>query len=169
MTAQTNPRELAGYRGEANVKKQPVHSTAPTPIEKLLPRLDHVKETGPRKWLALCPAHEDKRPSLNVRELDDGTILVKCWSGCGAADVVAAVGLRLHHLFPQRLENRPPLRPGARWIPRDALEAVAFEALVVCIAGEQIASGNPLTRDALDRVALAAGRLRAAAEEVGCG
>ena len=75
----------------------------------------------------------------------------------------------MRDLFPQKLENRPPLRPGERWVPRDALAGVAFEALVVAVAGEQLSTGNPLTRDAMDRVALAAARLRAAAEEVGCG
>lgn len=169
MDAQRKPPELAGSRGQATCRKQPAQCTAIPPIEKLLPRLKQAKKTGPQKWMALCPAHADKRPSLNIRELGDGTLLLKCWSGCGAADVVEAVGLRLHDLFPRKLENRRPLRPGERWIPRDALAGVAFEALVVCIAGEAVARGEGLDRAALDRVAQAAGRLRAASAEVGNG
>jgi len=30
----------------------------------LLARLDGVKRTGPDRWIARCPAHDDKRPSL---------------------------------------------------------------------------------------------------------
>ncbi len=171
MIAQTKPPALAGARGRGTSKKHnwhAQHSTIP-PIEKLLPRLEQAKKTGADRWIAQCPAHDDKRPSLSVRELPDGTLLVKCWSGCGGADIVGAAGLRLHDLFPRSRENRRPLRPSERWIPREALSGVAFEALVVAVAGEQLLAGTPLTRDALDRVAQAVGRLRAAASEVGCG
>lgn len=167
MSDKKNP-ELGGSGSEVRRQNKPGNFSTLPPIEKLLPRLEQVKATGPRKWIAKCPAHPDRRPSLSVRETDDGRLLLKCWSGCGGADVVEAVGLRLHDLFPRRLENRPALRPDQRWIPRDALEAVAFEALVVAVAGEQVASGTGLTRESLDRVALAAGRLRAAAREAGC-
>ncbi|MGE3970707.1 MAG: hypothetical protein AB7E78_05055 [Porticoccaceae bacterium] len=160
---------MGAARGQVTYRNERAQYIATPPVEKLLPRLDKVKKTAPGKWLALCPAHADSRPSLNVRELEDGTLLLKCWSGCGAADVVEAVGLRLHDLFPRKLENRRALRPGERWTPRDALGGVAFEALVVAIAGEQLMQGNPLTRRDLDRVAQAAGLLRAAAAEVGCG
>lgn len=169
MRAQEKAPPGCNRRGEATCRKQPAQSIAIPPIEKLLPRLEQVKKTAPGKWTALCPAHADKRPSLSIRETDDGTLLVKCWSGCGAADVVEAIGLRLHDLFPRSNENRRPLRPGERWVPRDAMAGVSFEALVVAIAGEAVARGEGLDRSALDRVAQAAGRLRAAAAEVGCG
>lgn len=167
MATQKETPPVGAGRGEAHYQKQPGHFTAIPPIEKLLPRLDQVKRTAPGKWIAACPAHADKRPSLNIREIEDGTLLLKCWGGCGGVDVVEAAGLRLGDLFPRKLENRRPLRPGERWIPREALAGVAFEALVVCIAGEQLMQGNPLTRRDLDRIATAAGRLRAAALEVG--
>lgn len=167
MRAQKEAPDAATSRGERICQNLPAHSSAIPPIEKILSRLECVKKTGAQKWIARCPAHDDKRPSLNVREVDDGTLLIRCWSGCGATDVVEAVGLRLSDLFPRTNETRRPLRSAERWIPRDALGGVALEALVVCVAGEQLMAGNPLTRDALDRVALAAGRLRAAAAEVG--
>jgi hypothetical protein len=169
MIAQRKAPPVAAGRGEATKQNKRAQSIAIPPIEKLLPRLDRVKKTGADKWQALCPAHEDKHPSLSIRELPDSTLLLKCWSGCGGADVVEAIGLRLHDLFPRKLENRRPLRPGERWIPRDAMAGVAFEALVVVMAGEAVARGEGLDRAALDRVAQAAGRLRAAAAEVGCG
>lgn len=73
-----------------------------TAAAKLLDRLQGVRQSGPGRWLAKCPAHEDRSPSLSVRELDDGTALIKCFGGCGAADVLAAVGLELKDLFPRR-------------------------------------------------------------------
>lgn len=53
-------------------------------------------------YLALCPAHEDHRPSLSIGEAQDGRILLHCWAGCETRDVVAAVGLSLSDLFPPR-------------------------------------------------------------------
>ena len=47
-----------------------------------LDRLDGVKRTGAGRWLARCPAHDDKRASLAVRELDDGRVLVHDFAGC---------------------------------------------------------------------------------------
>lgn len=146
---------------------RPPSATDDHPADRLLARLERVKQTGPKRWIARCPAHDDKHPSLNIREIDGGTLLLKCWSGCGAADVIEAVGLRLSDMFPKSNENRPPLRPGQRWVPRDALSGIAREALVVVITGERLMAGHPLTRADLDRVATAAGRLRAAAMEVG--
>lgn len=75
-------------------------------VDKLLDRLEFVKKTANGKWIARCPAHDDKSPSLSVRELDDGRILVFCHAGCGAVDIVTAVGLELSDLFPEKLENR---------------------------------------------------------------
>ena len=71
-------------------------------VASLLDRLQGVRNTGPNRWIARCPAHDDRSPSLSVKEAEEGTVLVKCWAGCGAADVVAAAGLQLRDLFPER-------------------------------------------------------------------
>ena len=63
---------------------------ASNPIDLLLDRLTGVKQTRPDRWQARCPAHDDRSPSLAVTETPDGTILIKCWAGCSAADVVGA-------------------------------------------------------------------------------
>jgi DNA primase len=72
-------------------------------IDVLLSRLSKVKQTGQDKWLACCPSHGDKSPSLTIRLIDDGRILVHCFAGCGACDVVESVGLTMSELFPERL------------------------------------------------------------------
>ncbi len=139
-------------------------------VHQLLARLDKVKANGPGRWLACCPAHADRSPSLAIREAEDSTILIKCFTGCSTEDVVAAVGMSLADLFPRRETDswRASRRPGERWVPRDVLAAIAREALVVTLAAEAVRGGHPLAREDLDRLAVASGRLRAAAQEVGC-
>ena len=137
-----------------------------TPAQKLLARLDDAREVGPGRWVARCPAHDDRSPSLSVRETDDGTLLIKCWAGCGAADVVQAAGLELRDLFPPNAKDRRPIPKGQRWVPRDVLAAVAHEVTVVALCAEAITRGDPLSDADRDRVLVAAGRLNAAAAEV---
>lgn len=144
------------------------NSTRPD-VYAILDRLDKVKENGPGRWLACCPAHQDRSPSLAVRETSDGTILMKCFAGCPTGDVLAAIGLELKDLFPQRDNDAytASKRPGERWVPRDVLAAVASEALIALLAAEAVHSGTLLSDDDRNRLAVAAGRLRAAAKEVG--
>jgi hypothetical protein len=44
--------------------------------ELLLSLLSGVKNTGRDKWLALCPAHDDRSPSLGIKQLDDKIIFI---------------------------------------------------------------------------------------------
>jgi DNA-binding NarL/FixJ family response regulator len=64
---------------------------------ELLSQLRSVKpcEGG---WMACCPAHDDRRPSLSVTE-KDGRILLKCFAGCANDSVVTALGLSMSDLF----------------------------------------------------------------------
>ncbi|HCR96866.1 MAG: CHC2 zinc finger domain-containing protein [Halomonas sp.] len=138
-------------------------------VHAILNRLDKVKENGLGRWLACCPAHQDRSPSLAVRETSDGTILMKCFAGCPTGDVLAAIGLELKDLFPERDNDAytASKRPGERWVPRDVLAAVAREALIALLAAEDVHRGVLLSDDDRNRLAVAAGRLRAAAKEVG--
>ena len=43
-------------------------------VEKLLDRLSKVKKTGPGQWVACCPSHDDRTPSLAIRETDEGLV-----------------------------------------------------------------------------------------------
>lgn len=79
------------------------------PVQEIIERLDNVKSTGKNKWLALCPAHLEKTPSLNITELDDGRILMHCF-GCGnTAAIMDAIGLSLADLYPEPLDKH--IRP----------------------------------------------------------
>ncbi|MBN9323512.1 MAG: hypothetical protein J0H24_16250 [Delftia acidovorans] len=42
-------------------------------------------------WMARCPVHEDRRPSLAISMGKDGTVLVRCHAGCEQREVIAAL------------------------------------------------------------------------------
>ncbi|NGZ98428.1 MAG: hypothetical protein CV089_20265 [Nitrospira sp. WS110] len=67
--------------------------------DALLSRLEQVHSRGAGKWAARCPAHADKSPSLSIREVEDGQILVHCFSGCPPKEICGALGLSLRDLF----------------------------------------------------------------------
>ncbi|MGB4726197.1 MAG: CHC2 zinc finger domain-containing protein, partial [Thermogutta sp.] len=66
-------------------------------------------------WVALCPAHDDRRPSLSVSEGRDGQILLHCFSGCTLESILAALGLRWSDLFPDDPLRRRDYRPKRTW------------------------------------------------------
>jgi putative DNA primase/helicase len=43
------------------------------------------------QWIACCPAHDDRKPSLSICDADDGKVLVRCHAGCEQARVIAAL------------------------------------------------------------------------------
>jgi len=51
-------------------------------------------------FVAHCPAHEDRTPSLSLRDSRDGVVLVHCHTGCPQSAVIAA--LRERGLWPER-------------------------------------------------------------------
>ena len=43
-------------------------------------------------WMAHCPAHDDRKPSLSLGDASDGKTLVHCHAGCDQRTVIAALG-----------------------------------------------------------------------------
>ena len=72
------------------------HHTTPFPVEDnvevLLGRLEGVRPAGPNSWVARCPAHDDRDPSLSV-SVKEGRVLIHCFAGCAPDEVLGAVGL----------------------------------------------------------------------------
>lgn len=75
-------------------------------IDVILAALDKVQSKPNGKFMACCPAHDDRTPSLAVQALDDGRVLMHCF-GCGATgvDVLAALGMGVGLLFPDGAIN----------------------------------------------------------------
>jgi hypothetical protein len=130
-------------------------------IETLLNRLDRVKATGKNRWVASSPTRNDKTPSLAIRELDDGRVLVHDFGGSTPQQVLDAVGLTFQDLFPEKItqHGKPERRP---FFASDLLRVIAFEALLTASAACRIASGNVLDANDRERLVLAAGRIREA-------
>ncbi len=42
-------------------------------------------------WMARCPVHEDRTPSLSISAGKDGKVLVRCHAGCDQRDLIAAL------------------------------------------------------------------------------
>ena len=71
------------------------------PMELVLSRLRGAKPHG-SGWMACCPAHEDRVPSLSLNEGDDGRVLLKCFAGCAHEAIVEALGIEQRDLFHER-------------------------------------------------------------------
>lgn len=123
---------------------------------ELLSRLSRVKKTGADSWIACCPAHEDKHPSMTLREVE-GKVLVHCFAGCPAHQILAAVGLTFADLF---CEPLPYSRPIRRAFPAaDVIEALTTEVTLLLIFGRQMESGEKLSDSDLKRLSIAVGRI----------
>src|SRR5437899_1639093 len=68
------------------------------PVENLVSRL-HAKRSG-KGWIAKCPAHDDRKPSLSINEGADGRALIKCHAGCDNTAILASLGMKPRDLFP---------------------------------------------------------------------
>ena len=74
-------------------------------IDRVLSGLHGVRrrDTG---WMALCPGHDDRSPSLSIDVADDGTILFKCFAGCEQGHLIervsATAGIDPRELFPPK-------------------------------------------------------------------
>ncbi len=135
-------------------------------ILALLSRLKRVRKSG-RGHIACCPAHPDKTASLSVCASSDGTILLKCFAGCGAGEIVAALGLKLGDLFPTKPrdcspEGRNQMRQFAKesqWLA--ALHVLSFEAGVVLLGGSDLLAGKHTPANQ-ERLTLACERINGA-------
>jgi len=112
----------------------------------LLSRLDGVRKTGAGRWMARCPAHVDKHPSLSVLELGDGTVLINDFGGCGATDVLATVGLDFDALYPERPpDHNPRKRVQKPWRASDVVRALSFELEVAWIILADVSKGKSVS------------------------
>ena len=67
-------------------------------LQDVLDKLSKVRESG-EGYSALCPAHDDNKPSLSISTGEDGRILIHCFAGCETSDVLYSMGLQFRDLF----------------------------------------------------------------------
>lgn len=130
------------------------------PLNILLSRLSElgkVVDRGHGNYFACCPAHDDKSPSLSIKEAEDGKLLVYCFAQCSTEDVCAAIGLEVRDLFPN---DGPERRTKPRWNYKDLLAILAVESTAVEVAASTVAQGKPLAEPDQIRLEQAANRIR---------
>jgi hypothetical protein len=134
-------------------------------IEDILAQLEKVKRTGKSNWMACCPAHEDRSPSMTIGEGSEGRVVVRCFAGCTIEEIVNAVGLGWEPWFPPKpisTDFAPPIR--RRFPAGDVLEALHAETMVVSVSAANLAQGVELTSADRDRLKVASYRISQARE-----
>lgn len=132
----------------------------------LLSRLERVRRTGPGRWMARCPAHQDRSPSLSIRELDDGRLLVHDFGGCEVEAILTAISMSLEDLFPDRISHHgePERRP---FPAADVLRALAADCAFVAVAATRIAADGTVNDATAESLRHVAGRFVAALDYSG--
>lgn len=134
-----------------------------SPAEKLLPLLQRVRQTGPGRWVASSPTRKDRHPSLSIRALDDGRLLVHDFGGDNVDTIMSAVGLDVADLFPESpvAGGKPVKRP---FSASDVLALLAFESSVAVIVCSDVLRRRSISEVDFGRLLIAATRLGDAAE-----
>ena len=130
-----------------------------------LSRLDGLIATGKSKYKATCPAHDDRTPSLAIKECDDGRLLIHCFAGCDTEDILKAIGLTFSDVMPEsdishkRELSQSPHKP-QKWLnAHDALETLDHESLVVAAIGADMLAYKEVDEGTLSRLATAVDRI----------
>jgi AAA domain len=86
-------------------------------LEDVLSRLrDYgVKKSGADRWMARCPAHDDKTPSLSVSIGAGGRVLATCHAGCKVEDIAKSLGLKIADFFSAKDETAKETLPPEKW------------------------------------------------------
>lgn len=128
-------------------------------VDTLLSRLDGVKQTGPDRWIANAPTRDERTPSLAIRALDDGRVLLHDFGGDDTESILSALGLTFDDLFPEKLprhHGKPERRP---FPATDLLKLIAHEALIAAVAAGDMRRGENLAPYDLWRVGEAERRI----------
>ena len=70
------------------------------------------KRVGRGRYLARCPAHDDKNPSLTISDGKKG-VVVYCWAGCTFDSILESVGLRKCDMFRDSMTPRERIASAA--------------------------------------------------------
>lgn len=108
-----------------------------------------------RSHCPCCQADGGGNPALSVAESDGGGVLVYCFKGCGAIDVIAALSIDAADLYPDHGSSA-----GSNGGPNAWASAAALADAVADAAADVLAGGGI---DEYAALASAVARFRAAA------
>lgn len=126
-------------------------------IDKFLSRLDVVKQTSPTQWVARCPSHKDKYPSLSIGLSGDGKILINCFAGCTTESILAAINLTFRDLYPDNAPFRAAVATASKRLK--PIDLKSLDETVLVIAKADLDSGKTLSIEDQARLELAMVRL----------
>lgn len=132
----------------------------------ILERLEGVQGRDGGPWMAKCPAHRDRTPSLSVAVTESGATLLHCHAGCEPDDVLAAVGLRFSDLYPPRESSQARPTPVGR-NARISLQTVAHASLVAATLLGNISQSGRCTEAQADLAARLARDIQKALDAAG--
>lgn len=116
-----------------------------------LENLRKFRAIGGGKYQACCPAHDDKGPSLAIREMDDGRILLHCFAGCEVPSILDACGMTFADIMP--LTQSHHLRPVKAPFPASqGIQTLWLEAMIVIDCARQVHAGKRLSKPDRDRL-----------------
>lgn len=133
-----------------------------TALSDLLSRLEGVRPSGKHAWMARCPAHPDRNPSLSIALGSDDRVLMHCHAGCTVWDITGAVGMDVADLFSDRDAKRPGAH-GAGRIPAHLLLTTLRDELTAGLVAARALQAESVTAE--DRAFLTA-RLASVVERV---
>ena len=141
-----------------NLPKVAKDSFCPNNLEAILSRLQKVKKTGQDKYLAICPSHDDKSPSLAIKVVDD-RVLLHCFAGCETADVLGALGLKFEDIMPNQCKGNFP-KEKSPFYASEILQSTWKEAQITLACALHMSKGHKLCDSDLNRLTVAAARLK---------
>jgi len=131
-------------------------------LDKLLSHLDKVKRIANDRYTAICPAHDDRRPSLAIKYVDD-RLLLHCFCGCETADILSAIGLTFRDIMPTK--NKGNFKKDKKpFYAMDLLSIIKFEASLVYLYAGDMSKGLRLTSKDKERLLLSTSRINHAYE-----
>jgi DNA primase len=133
-------------------------------INNLLNKLNKVKRTSTNQYIACCPAHDDKSPSLSITDKGDGKILINCYAGCGTEDVLDSIGMSFEDIMPPKVIEHKVAPIKQKVYASDALKVIQLESRIVIMAAYELKRNKPMTEQDLARLELAMERINIASE-----
>ena len=166
------------HGGSRGANQNTLHSNYNTsPLNLILSPLENVKPVG-EGYRACCPAHESKsRSTLSIRLGDEGRVLLHCFAGCSALEIVHSLGLELSDLFERtitanmsvterRKHNQKLSERVKMWRWKAARPEIQTECNILLLVAGQAYRREFIIDTDMDRMKLAGLRIRTAMGEL---
>ena len=126
-------------------------------IENILTKLEKVESRGAERWIARCPAHPDRSPSLAIK-ISGEQVLLHCFAGCSVEQILDSINAEWADIMPQSkptgYKHKKSFFPAS-----DVLACLEHELLVCVLVAQQMVDGESIDSEDKERLALAVQRI----------